>query len=300
MNRMKDRNIIVGNLDNKEILDQATTYYDNRIAVIEEVHNIDMKQTIWIEAVCAILCKKGKASVYINGQLYDIHENDLLLCRPNIILEHGMISVDFDCYGFLLSPEYIERMAVSTCWNAQLFIQKHPVISLEYEEVQVFHQYFELLRNKLTKPSGKHQKELIDSLLQAFLYEFHDSMKHFEESQMSFSSAETLFKSFISLLNKSYPKERSVSSYADKLCVSPKYLSSICKGISQHTASELINQYVIKDIEYLLKRTNKSVKEIANELNFPNLSFFGKYTKRYLGMSPKQYRNQMLSSDNQP
>lgn len=302
MNHMKDKNIIVGNLDNKEILEIVATYHDDRIAVIDKLQDITIKKAIWMQAVSIILCQKGKASIYIDNQLYEMHENDLLMCRPNILLEHSMISVDFECYGFLLAPEYIEKIAlISTCWDAKLFIERHPVISLCQEEAQVFRQYFDLLHSKLTGTPRKHQKELIDSLIQAFIYEFHDLTEHLMKLKYpTFSSAETLFKSFIDLLTGTYPKERSVSSYADKLCVSPKYLSSICKGISQHTASELINQYVIKDIEYLLKRTNKSVKEIANELNFPNLSFFGKYTKRYLGMSPKQYRNQMLSSDNQP
>ncbi len=78
--------------------------------------------------------------------------------------------------------------------------------------------------------------------------------------------------------------------YANQLYVTPKYLSAVCKEVSGQTASELITQYMVKDILYLLRNSQKSIKEIANELNFPNLSFFGKYVKQHLGMSPKQYR----------
>ena len=62
------------------------------------------------------------------------------------------------------------------------------------------------------------------------------------------------------------------------------------KDCSGYTASDLINRYVVKDIDYLLKKRDKSVKEICNELEFPNLSFFGRYVKKHLGLSPKQYR----------
>ena len=74
--------------------------------------------------------------------------------------------------------------------------------------------------------------------------------------------------------------------------ITPKYLSAVCKEASGQTASELINQYVVKDIVYLLHQPDKSIKDIAFELDFPNLSFFGKYVKKHLGMSPKMYRKE--------
>ena len=53
----------------------------------------------------------------------------------------------------------------------------------------------------------------------------------------------------------------------------------------------------MKDALYLLKKSDKSIKEIVNELDFPNLSFFGKYVKRHTGLSPKQYREQLSEKD---
>lgn len=87
--------------------------------------------------------------------------------------------------------------------------------------------------------------------------------------------------------------------YADKLHVSPKYLSAVCKEVSGQTAFDLVNQYVLKNVKYMLQWSPKSIKEIAMELDFPNLSFFGKYVKRYLGVSPKQYREQLSSENHQ-
>ena len=84
--------------------------------------------------------------------------------------------------------------------------------------------------------------------------------------------------------------------YADKLFVTPKYLSSVSKETCGKTASEVITQYVKRDIEYLLKCPNKSIKEIANELNFANLSFFGKYVKRNFGVSPKEFRENIIKT----
>ena len=108
-----------------------------------------------------------------------------------------------------------------------------------------------------------------------------------------FSAGETLFKKFIELLTSLHPKPRTLGYYAETLCVTPKYLSTTCKNCSGQTASQLIDFYVTKDIEYLLKYTTKSIKEICIELDFPNLSFFGRYVKKHLGISPRAYRERM-------
>ena len=107
------------------------------------------------------------------------------------------------------------------------------------------------------------------------------------------------FKRFINLLESSYPKQRAVSYYADCLYITPKYLSSVCKRIGGQRPSDIIDSYVLKDIDYLMKHTTKSVKEIANELEFPNLSFFGKYVKKHLGVSPKACREQIVNGNKQ-
>lgn len=201
--------------------------------------------------------------------------------------------MDFECRSICLSPEYVRQLTVinNDSWDIRLFLEKNPVLSLTQDEVRTFCWYYDLLKYKLTAKNKKYCKELVDTLLLAFLYEFHDTLDRFITLKpSSYKSAENLFKTFIDLLASSYPKKRSVSYYADCLHVSPKYLSAVCKDISGQPASDLIDQYVMKDVVYLLRKTEKSIKEITNELDFPNISFFGKYVKKHLGLSPRMYR----------
>ena len=104
--------------------------------------------------------------------------------------------------------------------------------------------------------------------------------------------ANLLFHKFINLLSKNEGRTCSVKKYAEELCITPKYLSFICKSVSGKTALEWIHEYTVKSIERYLKHSNLSIKEIADRLGFPNLSFFGKFTKNYLGVSPTEYRRQ--------
>lgn len=294
---MEEKKILTGGLEKTEVLEKVASYYDDRLAIIESVQRLDGSVAAKINIFSFVLCRKGKGTIWVNDQSYDFKENDLLICMPDDILEHGTKSEDFQVSGFLMSPDYIFRLISSRSrWDFKLYLETHPVFSLNEKEVGIFSQYFDLLRSKLTGEPCKYQKELIDLLVQAFMCELGSSMERFiesESSSLSYSSGNNLFQSFLDTLSSSYPKKRMVSVYADKLHVTPKYLSSVCKEVSKHTASEWINWYVMKDVEYQLKRTKKTIKEVANELEFPSLSFFGKYVKRYLGMSPREYREKL-------
>lgn len=276
--------------DNEKIV-----YKDDRMIIIDNSNVTDTLNTspIKSEWFVALLCIEGESTIYINNEMYSIHKNDILLCHPQTIFEHKITNLDFKYCGFFLSPEYVKQISLisSNSWNAILFIENNPIIALDENESSLFLQYYNLIRSKFETESQHHLKQLIDMLLQAFIYEFHDSMeKRIKIDPPQYNSADNLFISFLDILVNSYPKQRSVSYYAEKLFVTPKYLSAICKEISGETASDLITRYVKMDIENLLKQPNKTIKEIANELDFANLSFFGKYVKRIFGVSPKEYR----------
>lgn len=276
--------------DNEKIV-----YKDDRMIIIDNSNVTDTLNTspIKSEWFVALLCIEGESTIYINNEMYSIHKNDILLCHPQTIFEHKITNLDFKYCGFCLSPEYVKQISLisSNSWNAILFIENNPIIALDENESSLFLQYYNLIRSKFETESQHHLKKLIDMLLQAFIYEFHDSMeKRIKIDPPQYNSADNLFISFLDILINSYPKQRSVSYYAEKLFVTPKYLSAICKEISGETASDLITRYVKMDIENLLKQPNKTIKEIANELDFANLSFFGKYVKRIFGVSPKEYR----------
>ena len=108
--------------------------------------------------------------------------------------------------------------------------------------------------------------------------------------QPKVSQAGTLFQQFIDMLNATPVKHRPVEWYAGELCITPKYLSTICKNHSGKTANEWIREHVLEDIRYYLKQTDLTMTQIADRLGFPNPSFFGKYVKEHFGMTPMQVR----------
>jgi AraC-like DNA-binding protein len=95
---------------------------------------------------------------------------------------------------------------------------------------------------------------------------------------------------FLNLVQENFREQRDINFYADRMCLTPRYLSRLIKKNSGYFAGEWINNHVILEAKALLKSTNMTIQQISDELNFPSQSFFGKYFKRITGMSPKEYR----------
>ena len=273
-------------------------YSDGQITLIESLQDVERGDAAKLEHFVFILCLRGHAAISIDGRSYNLYPDNVLICHPNIVLGESMSSMDFEFRGVVLSKDYLQRLPlVSTdnMWDVMIFFEKAPVLSLTPDEVKDFCRYYDLIRPRLADTHLRYREELLSALLTALLYELSNIISRFADFRpQPFSAGSNVFRNFLSLLSSSYPKSRSVAYYADKLCLTPKYLSTVCKEVSGETASELINRYVVKDIEFLLKQRGKSVKEICNELEFPNLSFFGRYVKKHLGLSPKLYREQVL------
>ena len=287
-------NLRKGNLtDPSPEAQKFVLYNDGELAFCQDVYNMPLLSPVQLEVFVIVLVLEGKGVVGINGKSYEIEKNDLFICQPNKIVENGLMSIDFKGCFILVSSEYVQRiMPLRDAWEFKTLFEKNPVCSLLPKEVEIFCQYYDLLCSKV-QDSNPAQKRVIDTLVQAFVYDMQNNLNRVkQDKQRPFTSGESIYHRFIELLESSYPKPRAVSYYADCLHITPKYLSSVCKQIGGQRPSDIIDGYVLKDIDHLMRHTTKSIKEIACELEFPNLSFFGKYVRKHLGMSPTSYREQ--------
>lgn len=287
-------NLRKGNLTVLEAQKYAI-YNDGELALCQDMHHALQLLPIQLEVYTIFLVVEGKARIEINGKAYEISKDDLFICPPNNIVEHGLMSVNFKGYFIFVSSAYVQRiMPLQNAWDFKDVFEKNPVCSLLPKEVMVFRQYYDLLCSKV-QDSNPAQKRVIDTLVLAFVYDMQNYLNRVvQDKKRPLTSGETIYRRFIDLLESSYPRQRPVTYYADRLNVTPKYLAAVCKNVGGEKASELISRYVLKDIDYLMKHSSKSIKEIACELGFTNLSFFGKYVKKHFGISPKNFREQTI------
>lgn len=289
----------LGNAGQEQAL-HVTSTNNSRIQVIDQIGGLS--QRLVVLKVCAIvLCTSGQAELSIGGRDFQMTAGDLFVCRPNVPVEPQSSSADFTCSGMLVPIDFFDRniSMPGNMWETLRFLDNSPVIHLTDEERQIMQQYVALVRAKLHAEPLRHHADVVDSIVRAFIYELGDRTERFiEHNDTSYSSAENLFERFIRLLSSVYPKPREVKDYAQRLCVTPKYLSAVCKHVTGKPASAIINHAIVQDIKFHLRRKDKSIKEIASEMGIPNLSYFGKYVRRELGMSPRTFRQQAADENN--
>lgn len=237
----------------------------------------------------------GDAAIAINTSEYSLNKRSFVTILPHTIIHLKSYSQDFRCEIVRFTPQTIINADVIRESLARLgsFVRL-PVLQLTDDEiyaVREFHKLFQLIYNR-AKDKQDHSLT-IQNLMVSFvcgvckLYDAHaDDIRN-----VSISRKEEILLSFTSMVLKQHTHHRKVAYYADKLCITPYYLNSICKEVKQKNASEIITEIVIQDIKVRLKTTKNTIQQIAEEMNFPNPSFFAMYFKRETGVSPKLYRN---------
>lgn len=272
--------------------DSLEIFKQNEIVVFNHINSLDY-ENFFPNLYAAVLCTDGKAVGVIDDRPVTLEKNDIFFAHSDYFIQSIMTSVDFKCWGLIMTPEFTESIFLlkRNIWSARQILNSNPILHFNEQEAESFIHDCIFLSQKLRPPYGTHHKKMLDLLLQSLIYDLADCFdSKLAALSSSFSATEVLFNNFYESIIKNAPHHRELKYYADKLCITPKYLSSVCKQISGKTASSLINEISANKIRQMLLNSDLSIKEIAYESGFDNISFFGKYIKRELGMSPRQYR----------
>ena len=262
------------------------------ISFDELVANDDANLCIAPDQLTIILCTGGRKELKINFADYTLTPGSLAFIYPNSMWRPLATSSDFEAHYFSIqgtsAKEWNAFIDLDTVFSLSSYIAKHPHTQLSLDETQVMTQYLNLLKSRY---EANAQAIIIRFILSAFTLELNRIFTAREKSDRSkISRQEDILWKFLTLLKQYHQEERTVNFYADKMCISPKHLSSVIKQMSHKTAHELIADFVTMTAKRLLKTTTMSIQEISDELNFANQSFFGKFFKQNTGQSPSAYR----------
>lgn len=238
------------------------------------------------------LCTKGTIKYHLDTQKQFITPGDILIVSERHVVDHYQPSPDMEGLCMIMSVNFFHEIIqdVRDVSALFLFTRNHPVISLKRKEQEAFKEYFHVIQQKIGDKGNFFRKDLVRTLLLAMLYDVGNIIYRVKENDKPRTRAEAIFADFIKLVETNYRQERRVRWYAQQLCITAKYLSEMVKGASKRTPNEWIDNYTLMELRVLLKNSTKSIKEIAEEMNFPNQSFMGKYFKLHVGISPSQYR----------
>lgn len=241
-----------------------------------------------------LFCLQGELHVRISLKEYTLRPDMFCVIITGMIFE--VLSISNDFRGFMIATRTNFMPVTEKTTQVMSFykcLQSRHCFVLEEKEVMAFVGVYHSIKATLQELDHPYRIPMLQSYVQILYYRMLPIVLKEEESRSKYSHTrqEEIFQRFIGEVEKHYRKERSVKFYADLLCISPKYLSTVIYKISQQLAGAWIDAYVILEAKTLLKSGRLTIQQISEQLNFSNQSFFGKFFKRCAGMSPKEYIN---------
>lgn len=227
----------------------------------------------------------------VNFNLVDRHlrAGTIVYLSPGTIISPISFSDDLELFGFALFSDFpmpFPPGQMPSAFNGQVRDFQLPVSE---DDIQTAYRIFDAIWQLVHQPD--YHRPVVSSLVAAMMHHY-DALyhRHTEQQSINRSREQTIFDRFIQLVNQHCHEQHQIGYYADRLCLTERYLSTVIRQTSGVTAKEWIDRALITRIKVELMHTDKSVSRISEDLNFPNPSFFNKYFKRLIGITPQKYR----------
>ena len=245
-----------------------------------------------IKAGVFVLCTRGTVRATINLSEYTITHNDFVTVLPGSFIQIHEVSSDTRVCFAGFSSEFISRVSyVETYLDFLPMILDNPIMTLQEEVAQLYRNAFSLLIRAYSLPNTLDNKEILMSIFTIFFQGVGELYKRCKPTTNEPIKREhELYRQFIQLLMTHYTQEHEVSFYAKKCGVTPAHFSGAIRKASGHSPLAIITGIIIMNAKAQLKSTRLPVKEIAFSLGFNNLSFFNKYFRKHVEMTPQEYR----------
>lgn len=243
-----------------------------------------------------LICRKGKVTVNINYKEWHLHEGAVITVFPNDVVELKVKSE-----ASLFDVEMLKYNA-SLLREASLQLEQTVYSSLREDRCRqdtpvvtnIIDSMFALLKVYFNQSECTCISQLVLLQLKAFFVGFHEYLQRNPQNrpddEVKSYRVRELFNRFMMLMERDYKLSRDVNYYADLMHITSKYLTNIVRQVAGHTPKTIIDQYVILQLKMQLQRSSQSIKEIAWEYHFTDVSFFCRYFKKHTGLTPQQMR----------
>lgn len=271
----------------------AEMHYESKMDIIE--------YPCRFHGYMAFFCIKGEFEVEINLKKFTIRKDSMFIYTPGNIVRVTNIdprekeSVHFVVVAISEDLMSSTRFDFSKLYNESLRLLESPCVVINENERELYRKYFDLIQ-EVSKMRMPNMRESVTALISSIFYlmgamwtDRLTAAKKNGGDEMS-TRSKIVLEDFLLLVRDYHTKERSLSFYADKLYLTPKYLSKLIKSVSGKSAHEWIDSFVILEAKNLLKYSDMSIKSIVYDLNFPNQTTFYRFFKTKTGMTPSEYR----------
>ncbi|MDE6018060.1 MAG: helix-turn-helix domain-containing protein [Muribaculaceae bacterium] len=269
-----------------EILKKEFWIFDNITAAMLP----DFTEPVKLTATISIFVRSGHFRFNNNLITYDFNGPAIVNIRYGETLQLLERSSDFSASFIVMSKIFVEDifLHINDMHNLSA-MSRHPVVGIPEDIVSKFENLYLSLHNLSSDTRNPQIIKALQHAIIAFYYRY--AYRCYDLYEAASDSGARLSDRFIMLVKDKFKSERFLDYYADQLGVTPKHLSRTVKTQTGYSAASWIERFLILEAKILLKSTNLTIQQISDNLNFPTQSFFGKYFKKNVGLSPKLYRN---------
>lgn len=281
------------------ILSRIVASDKERITADHLPADIVLDSPMRLNGLLIIMARSGSLTMNINTDTQTVNVDEMFIVNPGTLISFTNVKFPAEFTMLFISTTFMHSINIDLSVFDFKKILKHrrPIIKLNHREADVMRHYFDLFElSARDSAETVYAKEAARALMASLVYElFRFTFDHLgideTENEADHSMRHMSYiHGFMRLLHLNFAKERNMSFYAERLCISPKYLSMITKEATGRTATEWINDFVITEAKNQLRFSGKSIQQVAYALNFPSQSSFGKFFKRVTGQSPSEYQ----------
>ncbi|MBR5644428.1 MAG: AraC family transcriptional regulator [Salinivirgaceae bacterium] len=239
-----------------------------------------------------VLVRRGLMSFSDGRTDFRAEAGDFVIWQMSNNIQNVQYSNDFEADFLIVAPEFLQHFNPEMKWATKgyVFIRLHPVFTLAATDLELINADFDLFRSRGGNADNLFQRDIVGRVLQIFLFDLWQIVRHSLSAMNVSDNASQQFFRFLNLVQTHVVTQRGVAFYADKMCISAKYLSQLCREVTNLPPTTWIGYFATFEIISRLDNPALSLTEIADEMQFSSLQFFSRYVKSNLGVSPSEYR----------
>lgn len=274
--------------------------YDNfqdKVIVKDGKVGAEQNIALRLEPFMFILVTKGSINIKVDYCSYTLTTNNFLTIMPTHIIQVVETSIDFDSKILLVAPGFIHLPdSLSPSITQFMQIRKHPIMEFTSEEAMHIVNHITVIKEKIRLRNHSLQSVVIMLALVSFLVEVINlrQVKNMKSTALLPTRKDEILNDFLGLLLMHCKKKHEVTFYADKLCITPQYLSVVLKDTTGKTANQLIDEARIVESKMFLRSQEYTIQQVADILCFADQSVFGKFFRKHTGTSPSEYKKKYL------
>jgi AraC-like DNA-binding protein len=288
----KNTNIRTADFSILNLLREVSMFPD-KIAMFNSLKELGLENYVKVQAAALLLVRRGSVDVELDLKHYKLEAGSLFVVFPEQVVRAKNVSENFDPICIACSKNMIDELIIRFDDTTRLIlkIRENPLMQLERVEFEQMNASFEFLKKKFeTTDMNSCRLQILKNYLFGLLYECIGMRSEPAMTDVVKSRGQVLFSQFIDLVVEHHREQHSVKFYADELGITPKYLSAVAEEQTGKNAKRWIDEHIALDAKVLLRSSSRDIQKVSKILNFPDVSFFGKFFKRLVGVSPKTYR----------